>query len=479
MKIQYYVAVILAVLWVDFSTAQSVEERNNRAVFNRIEFFFNIQQADSIYHLGSERFRNQVNPEAVQQVVDYFSAFGRMHNANVVDFSQGVASYEANVGERFVRIKLAIDSNLHYDLFQIQEIPARIAQEPEEKEITPLPENADVLDRFVDSIARSYMRYEAAKSLAIGLISDNEVKTFFYGETTPGSGTLPHANTIYEIGSITKTFTATLLANLVENGTIQLDDSIAKFLPDSVASNPFIQKITFKSLANHTSGLPKLPDNIDQSPQFDRANPYAHYGRKELFAFLKTFDNENEPGDQFEYSNLGYGLLGELLSIITDVPFAQLVTDSIATPLNMTNTVQHLDAKKQQLMQPHNNKGEAVAAWQFEAMSGAGALRSTINDLLRYAHTQFLMPENTLEQAMMLTRQFSYFIPPNTDIGLAWHMNMLGDVIYYWHNGMTGGSSSYLAIAPDKSTALVVLSNAAVSVDDISQDIMRRLLVAP
>lgn len=478
MKLGFYAVIVIAVLWANVSIAQTREERNNRAVFNRIEFFFNTQQADSIYHIGSDSFRAQIGLDAVQQVVKYFSAFGRMHNSNIVDFSQGTAEYEAGIGDKFVRIKLAVDSNLRYDLFQIQEIQASSVQTKEEEVISSV-EKVDALDHYVDSVARTYIQQLHTQSLAIGLIADNEVKTFFYGESEAGNATLPNANSLYEIGSITKPFTATLLAHLVENGVVQLEDSIARFLPDTIAANPSIQKITFKSLANHTSGLPRLPDNMDSTSNLDFTNPYAKYGRNELFAFLKNFEATREPGDEFEYSNLGYGLLGELLSIISGKPYSQLVRDSIALPLGMSNTVQHLDPKTQQLIAPHNAKGEPVVAWNFDAMSGAGAFRSTVNDLLRYAHTQFLMPDNSLEQAMMLTRQFSYFIPPNTDIGLAWHMNMLGDVIYYWHNGATGGSSSFLALAPDKSAALVVLSNSAISVDEISQQILHKILSTP
>lgn len=475
MKVGYYVAILVAVLWTNFTIAQTREERSNRAVFNRIEFFFNTQQADSIYRLGSDNFQKQVGLDAVQQVVKYFSAFGRMHNSSVVDFSQGTAEYEASIGDKFVRIRLAVDTNLRYNLFQIQEIQAGQVQTKEEEVISSV-EKVDALDHFVDSVARTYIQQLHTQSLSIGLIADNKIKTFFYGETEAGNGTLPDANSLYEIGSITKTFTATLLANLVQNGVAQLDDSIARFLPDSVAANPFVQKITFRSLANHTSGLPRLPDNLDSVSNFDSENPYASYGRNDLFAFLKNLKVTREPGDEFEYSNLGYGLLGELLHIITGQTYAQLVQDSIALPLNMPNTAQQLDPKTQQLIAPHNAKGEAIAFWTFDAMSGAGALRSTVNDLLRYAYTQFLMPENSLERAMMLTRQFSYFIPPNTDIGLAWHMNILDDVIYYWHNGGTGGSSSFLALAPDKSAALVVLSNSAISVDEISEQILHKVL---
>src|SRR5690606_24885474 len=122
-------------------------------------------------------------------------------------------------------------------------------------------ETKSELDLFVDSIARNYARNEKAQSLSVAVIHRNKINTFFYGETRKGNNTLPDANTIYETGSITKTFTATLLADLVNKGQISLEESIATYLPDSVANNPALKDISFQMLANHTSGLPRLASN--------------------------------------------------------------------------------------------------------------------------------------------------------------------------------------------------------------------------
>src|SRR5690606_29602210 len=152
-------------------------------------------------------------------------------------------------------------------------------------------------------------------SLAIGLVHNNHTKTFFYGETAKENATLPTEETIYEIGSMTQVFTATLLADMTERGAIRLEDPIVKLLPDSIARNPGLQGITFQSLANHTSGLPKLPSNLDKAPNFNPLDPYASYSRKDLFAFLKSFQSDTILGEKYEYSPLGYALLGELMAI--------------------------------------------------------------------------------------------------------------------------------------------------------------------
>lgn len=477
MKIAFPTILLYFIFSGNLLFGQSPTERDNRAVYNRIEYFFNTQQIDSIYNLGSHDFKSKTSLESMNKWLSHFVQLGRITDSYLLDYNQGIANYELQIGDKHARVKLAVDSNLQYTLFLMGEIQTTTPQ-VEEEPILSQVEKVDKLDHFVDSVARNYVGQLQNQSLAIGIIANNKVKTFFYGETEKGNGTLPTASSIYEIGSISKTFTATLLALLVEKGDIQLDDSIAQFLPDSVASNPYIQKITFRSLANHTSGLPRLPDNIENTSDFDPHDPYATYGRKELFEFLKSFQSETAPGDQYEYSNLGYGLLGELVSIITARPYDQLVQDSITKPLDMLNTVQTLHSENQVLTPPHDGQGEKTSPWTFQAMSGAGALKSTVNDLLKYAHIQFLIPKNRLEQAMMMTRQFSYFIPPDTDIGLAWHMNMLGGLIYYWHNGGTAGSSSFIALAPDSRAALVVLSNSASSVDDISIAILQKIILA-
>src|SRR5690606_16667116 len=144
--------------------------------------------------------------------------------------------------------------------------------------------------------------------------------------------------TLYEIGSLTKVFTASLLADLVVKEMIGLDDSIVGYLPDSVSANPALQGITFKTLANHTSGLPRMADNWNRVPGFDERDPYAAYDQKALFGFLKNYQASREPGEEYEYSNLGYGLLGELIAVISQKPYTQLLEETILVPLQLSNT---------------------------------------------------------------------------------------------------------------------------------------------
>ncbi|HMR19827.1 MAG TPA: serine hydrolase domain-containing protein [Sphingobacterium sp.] len=453
--------------------AQTGAERDNRAVYNKIEYFFNIQQVDSIYNLASDSYRAKTTLTDMSQWLVHFVEFGRITEANLVNYDQGIANYDVKIGDKNARIKLAIDSNYKYTLFQMGEIQGATVQVKEEPVILNV-EQVDKFDHFVDSIARTYIQQSHTQSLAIGIIKGNEIKTSFYGETEKGNKTLPTANTHYEIGALTQTFTAVLLAELVENGTIQLEDSIVKFLPDSVAINPFVQKITFKSLANHTSGLPQLPPHLKVKPA-DGSSPYVAFSREELFSFLKDCESEVEPEEQYSYSDLGFGLLGELISIIVDKPFEEHLREIITQPLDMSSTAISLD--KQQYMAPgHNRIGESLPTWEYNTLTGSQALKSTIRDLLRYARFQFEMPRTVLENAMARTRQFSFFVPPNSDIGLAWHMNMVEDTVSYWMQGNTAGSSAFIGLVPDNRSAVVVLSNSAADVDEISKKILEKII---
>lgn len=461
--------------------AQSVDERNNRAVFNRIEYFINAEQPDSIYELAAPVFKQQITKEQLSGILIQLFSLGKVKNATQYDFNKGIAKYKTEFEKETLSIVLGIDSNMQYHTlaFQPYSGPKDAAVDTSKKEIIANVAPKNPLDNFVDSVARNYAKQGSAQALAVAIIHKNKINTFFYGETDKGNNTLPDANTLFEIGSISKTFTASLLAEMVNKGQVKLEESIAKYLPDSVAQNPAIQKITFKSLANHTSGLPRLADNWKAAQKFSESDPYAAYDRKLLFGYLKKYQAKEEPESKYEYSNLGFGLLGELLSIIAKKPYMTLVKESILTPLEMTATADKIDPKIKNFAPPHDDSGNKVPFWSFQSMAGAGALKSSLNDMLRYTIAQLTYPETDIQKAMNLTKQFTFFVPPNSDIGLAWHINMLEGVNYYFHNGGTGGSSSFLGFVPDEKAVVIILSNSAKDVTETGTILLEKVLTTP
>ncbi len=466
------------------SFGQSKSEALNRSVFNKIEFFINTQLTDSIYNLASENFKEKNSAEQLGNTLNNVYQLGRIRNITVLEFNKNTATYNVEFDQYSINTKFAIDSTYHFDILSF--LPAQ--RNPSSDDNKDMSSDTAVLndeeqisatDFYIDSIANNYLKKPNTHALTIAIFDQNKYKAFNYGEIKDTTGVLPSDTTLYEIGSLTKVFTAILLADLVTREVVSLDDSIGKYLPDSVAANPRIKQITFKQLANHTSGLPRVASNAEKVAGFDASNPYAFYKRSDLFDFLKNYEINPEHTDGYEYSNVGYGLLGELVSTINKKPYMQCVQEKILAPLKMTNTTDKNAIGSKQVIPVHNDKGDATNVWSFDVMVGAGGLKSTARDLMALAIEQFKMPENQFQYALALTRQFTAFTPENTDIGLAWQMSMLDGMIYFHHSGITGGSSSFIGISPDTKSALVILSNTAENVDSISKVILEKLMGNP
>ncbi|MGJ1205884.1 serine hydrolase [Sphingobacterium lactis] len=472
----FYLFTILGILIGSGLHAQTKDENNNRAVYNRIEYFYNANQLDSIYNLASDSFKEEISADKLLATLKSVQTLGKIKNAEKVAYSNGAARYRLDLESATFALKLAVDSNMQFYGFLIEPFTDEIKKPENKTDVISNVEAKNPLDLFVDSIARSYAKEGSAQSLAVAVIHKSKINTFFYGETDKGNNTLPDANTLYEIGSITKTFTASLLADMVNKGLIGLDDPITKVLPDSLAQNADLQQITFKMLANHSSGLPRLPDNVDKNPKFTQADPYAAYDRKALFSYLKNFKATKEPGTEYEYSNLGFGLLGELLSIIGKKPYYQLVKENILTPLEMVSTFDKINPKAKNLAIPHDSNGTSVPFWTFQAMSGGGSLKSSLNDLLRYTIAQLTYPETEIQKAMHLTKQFTLFVPPNSDIGLGWRMNMMDGVIAYEHTGATAGSNAFVGFVPDEKSVVIILSNSTTKMDKMGNELLQKVL---
>lgn len=459
-----------------YSFAQTnPEEQINRGVYNKLEFFINSQMTDSAYNLASDSFKKQYNLVKFTQVLQQLYPLGRVKSSDLKKIEKGVATYKMDFDNNSFEVLFATDSTLKFNTLRFSPI-ATSAIEDQPAVVPSAQKSIDKDDFFVDSIANAYLKQQNTQSLAIGIVKNGQSKTYFFGESAKGNQTLPTKNSIYEIGSLSKIFTAIILSNLVEEGTITLDQPISLFLPDTLKKNEDLSKITFQMLANHTSGLPRLPDNLEKVKGYSTNDPYKSYDKKALYSYLATFKNKKSPGEEYEYSNLGYAILGDIICDIYKKSYDQIVKDIICKPLDMNNTFQVLDPKRKDTFKVYNKDGQEVLSWSFDAFSAAGGLKSSLEDLLKFANAQFKMPQTPLENAMANTRLFTFFLPPDTDLGLAWHMNLLDDLTVYWHNGGTAGSSSYLALCPDKKSAVVILSNSAISVDDKGKAILDYLL---
>lgn len=260
---------------------------------------------------------------------------------------------------------------------------------------------------------------------------------------------------IFEIGSISKVFTGILLAHAVKEGKLSLDDTLTQRLPVKFA-HASTGGITLRQLATHTSCLPRLPGNMTTATA---ADPYAPYDDKALFEYLASAKLEGKPPCASVYSNLGFGILGVVLETAYGKPWAALVQEKIAGPLGMTDTVQDLTpAQRTRFAEPWS-KDQRTQPWSFKAMAGAGALRSSLADMSRFADALLAGSKGPLGAVWPLVAGDYVEMPTVGKLGLALvHTTIYGED-NYGHDGGTGGYASTLLVRPASGRAFILLAS--------------------
>lgn len=271
------------------------------------------------------------------------------------------------------------------------------------------------------------------------------------------------ANSIFEIGSVTKTFTGLALAQMLAQKKVTLDEPVRELLPAGWVTKPDGPEISLLDLVTHHSGLPRLPSNMKPA---NMADPYADYGPQQLEAFLKEHGVGRPEKTEFAYSNLGVGLLGFALAHKAGVPYAELIHNEVTGPMRLRDTVVTLSPEQQQrFIQGYTGAHDAQGPWHLDALAGAGALNSTADDLLTYAE-DLMHPERlagkqgdgaTLPAAIPMALEPRADVDPGgtVKIALAW----LVKPDEYFHDGGTGGYSSLVIFNPKQDRAIVVLYN--------------------
>jgi serine-type D-Ala-D-Ala carboxypeptidase/endopeptidase len=304
----------------------------------------------------------------------------------------------------------------------------------------------------IDQLVQPIVDAGAVPGIVVGVLEDGKTQVFGYGKGTGDRA--PDATTIFEIGSVTKTFTTTALAVMVEQKMVGLEDPVRKYLPpDAVpAGREGEAEIRLIDLASHYSGLPNLPANAHPK---DPANPYADYTPKLLYEYLSARTLRLAPNTGFLYSNLGMGLLGHALSLRYGKPYEQMIVDLVAGPLGLNDTRVTLSADQQKRFAPgHDGDGNPVRSWDHDVDSGAGALRSSAADLLRFLQAQ-VDPPDKLKGAIELTHVERHKVGAAGSVAMAWIVKPDGKT--YWHNGGTAGHTTYVSFNTERRTALVVL----------------------
>jgi CubicO group peptidase (beta-lactamase class C family) len=321
-------------------------------------------------------------------------------------------------------------------------------------------------DATIRAIVRERVASGRSTGIVVGLLeADGRRRYIAYNEQRHGEPVFDQ-RTVFEIGSITKVFTTSLLADMVARGEVRLDDPVAKYLLDSVkVPSRGGREITLQDLATQTSGLPRMPANFAPA---NPANPYADYTDDRMFAFLSGYTLTRDIGSRFEYSNLGLGLLGVALTRHAGLSYEQLVTERILQPLGMTSTAVALRPELQARLAPgHAASGTPVANWDLDAFAGAGALRSTAEDMLTFLAAQLNPGSSPIATRMAMTHAARAGTGGKDAIGLGWQIMMRPDRQIRWHNGGTGGYRTWAGFDFGHRRAAVVLTNSSNGHDDL------------
>ena len=343
-----------------------------------------------------------------------------------------------------------------------------------------LPSDAEIRKILVDRIDVQHQ----SVGIVVGVIGPEGRRVIAYGNLEKGDARPLNGDTVFEIGSATKVFTSLLLADMVQGKQVALDDPVTKYLPATVKMPERNgRSITLVDLSTHTSGLPRLPGNL--SPR-DPGNPYADYSVEQLYQFLSGYQLTHDIGSTYEYSNLGGGLLGHVLARRAGTDYEALVESRICAPLGMKSTEITLTPEmKARLAVGHNAALASVKNWDLPTLAGAGALRSTANDLLIFLAANLGYSKSLLSPAMaamLKTRRPTG--QQGLEIALGWHIFTSNGKEIVWHNGGTGGYRSFIGFDPRTRIGVVALSNTStnVGVDDIGRHLLDNsvpLAVAP
>lgn len=309
----------------------------------------------------------------------------------------------------------------------------------------------------------------------VGVVQHGVRRVYVYGGVKE--------NSVFEIGSITKTFTGLILAQMVGKGKARMDDPVRAYLPDGVVRKLAGEEITIRDLTTQHSDLPPQPDNLNPA---DPNNPFADYGSRELYAYLGKPGVQHASQAPYVYSNTGVKLLALALSLRAGMPYDSLLHQQVTEPLGMRDTsVALCPDMARRVARGHDEDFKPVEAWTFADLPGAGGIHSTAGDMLTYIEAQ-LHPERihapgpgeTLPAAVTMTHQLLAVANPGMHIAMNWHHSDSDG--NYQHGGRTGGFTSYAIFNVEQDFGVVVLSNLAASreslavrlADHISQRLM-------
>lgn len=339
-------------------------------------------------------------------------------------------------------------------------------------------EKASAWKGKVDALVEPLMKKNKAVGLVVGILTPEGKREFFsYGQTKEG-GPTPTADTLFEIGSVTKPVTGLLLALMAEKGDVRLDDPVRLHLPkELVVPRRGKREITLLELATHTSGLPRNPPNQQRLVLEDaavRVNPYGKYDAKQLAQGLAEIELKDVARPTFAYSNLGMGLVGQALAHKAGKSYGELARSLVFEPLKMKDTTASpTKEQRQEMATGHTSKGKAVPGWTFQTLHGCGAVCSTPRDLLAFHEAYCGRTETKLRKAMRATQEKRFAAFGGVGTGMGWFVQEIDGRTAWWHNGGTTGFKTCNWFCEKPAVAVVILCNTGSDAADDGRDFYR------
>lgn len=334
--------------------------------------------------------------------------------------------------------------------------------------------NPALSEKQLSLITETIRQYPDGSNFAVALIDGDRLS--FQGVERHHNRLIPTENSqaVFEIGSITEVFTVHLLLNALRDGQIDsLDAPIAPHLDFKIRED---RPLTFKQLANHTSGL----SHSLSATVFSAKNPYKSYDYEKFTGLLGRLSSWTaEPGEKYQYSNLGVGLLGYTLRQVHEESFENLLRKQIFEPLKMNNSTTKRNKIRNKLVPAYNWKGRRTKNWDLGELEGAGAILSTVADLAKYAQWNF----KALQGDLSLMKEETITVNDTLAVGLGWFIRKSENKPpFLWHKGETGGYKAEMAIDPDQQKSVIILTNAGATnnpkrdqIDQLCFDLMKTL----
>ncbi len=439
---------------------------NYKLAIENFKKSYNAEKYDEIFNSFDVQMQKALPiKDAEQFFVGIKTQYGNIETMEFSGYKSGVwAVFKVKFEKEILAVNLALDKQNKINGLNIDEY----------KEPTPQAKNGlkTYPKEVSDLIFTQCKDFADNTHVSVAIIKDG--KTNYYGiiRTNGVIQQTENQSNIFEIGSITKVFTSTVLASLVVENKLKLTDNINDFYAFKFKDNT---KISFESLANHTSKLSRMPENIDLS---DKENPYKSYGKKELEYYLENLlkIDQNTPKTH-SYSNLGAGILGHTLGLSQKITFQNLLQKRVFDKYKMKSSFVSSQNLGNKLVKGQDESGKIVSNWDLGALFSAGGILSTTEDLAKFAIAQF-DPKN---KELALTRKPTFEINKNKKIGLGWHIKKLeNESEFIYHNGGTGGYTSCMAVSVESKTAVIILSNVsafsskAKNVDGLCFELMKQ-----